>query len=113
MSPQIHMQLSSCFPYDFAQKFRAVVFLGHGLIVAIFVGKATVAAVGMWRARTRVFGMSGAPYTTFLLLILILCKFVGALILAIVEMPKSRAYSALPSIDPESTYIQVVSAGRL
>ena len=112
MSPQIHMQLSSCFPYDFAQKFRAVVFLGHGLIVAIFVGKATVAAVGMWRARTRVFGVTGAPYTTFLLLILILCKSVGALILAISGL-MIIAYSALPSIDPESTYIQVVSAGRL
>jgi hypothetical protein len=89
MSPQLHTQLYGFFPHDFSQQmraggFRAVVFLGHGLVVAIFVAMATVAAVGMWRDRIRVFGLSGAAYTAFLLLILILCKSVGALILAIV-----------------------------
>lgn len=89
MSPQLHTELYGFFPHDFSQQirsggFRAVVFLGHGLLVAIFVGMATVAAVGMWRDRTRVFGLPGAIYTTFLLLILILCKSVGAIILATV-----------------------------
>ena len=89
MSPQIHTQLYGFFPSDFSQQmraggFRAIVFLGHGLAVAIFVGMSTVAAVGMWRDRARVFGLSGAAYTSFLLLVLILCKSVGALILAIV-----------------------------
>lgn len=88
MSPQLHSQLYGFFPSDFVQQFRgggfrATVFLGHGLTVAIFVGMAMVAAVGMWRDRTRVFGMPGAVYTMYLLLVLILCKSTGALVLAI------------------------------
>ena len=89
MSPQLHAQLYGFSPSDFMQQvrgegFRATVFLGHGLTVAIFVGMATVAAVGMWRDRTRVFGLPGGAYTMFLLVVLILCKSVGALVLAII-----------------------------
>jgi hypothetical protein len=88
MSPQLHTDFYGFFPHEFVQQvraggYRAVVFLGHGLVVAIFVGMATVAAVGLWRDKKRVFGISGAAYTTFLLFILILCKSAGALILAI------------------------------
>lgn len=88
MSPQLHSQLYGFFPSDFVQQFRgggfrAAVFLGHGLTVAIFVGMAMVAAVGMWRDRTRVFGLPGAAYTMFLLLVLLSCKSIGALVLAI------------------------------
>ena len=87
MSPQLHAQLYGFSSSDFVQQvradgFRATVFLGHGLTVAIFVGMATVAAVGMWRDRMHVFGLPGAAYTMFLLFILILCKSLGALILA-------------------------------
>jgi hypothetical protein len=37
----------------------------------------------LWRDRARVFSLPGAAYTSFLLLILILCKSVGAIILAV------------------------------
>ena len=89
MSPNLHTQLYGFNPSDFAQQvraggFRATVFLGHGLTVAIFIGMATVAAVGMWRDRTLVFGLPGAVYTMFLMVILISCKSVGALVLAII-----------------------------
>ena len=89
LSPQLHNQIYGFHSSDFAQQirgggFRAVVFLGHGLAVAIFVGMAAVAAVGMWRERTRVFSLPGVAYTSFLLLILILCKSVGAIILAVI-----------------------------
>ena len=86
-SPQLHAQLYGFSPSEFGQQmrasgFRATVFLGHGLTVAIFVGMAIVAAIGLWRDRTRVLGLSGAAYSIYLLLILILCKSLGALILA-------------------------------
>lgn len=89
LSPQLHTQIYGFFPSDFSQQmraggFRAVVFLGHGLMVSIFVGMAALAAVGMWRNRTRIFGLPGSAYTAFLLFVLILCKSVGAIILAIV-----------------------------
>jgi len=88
MSPQLHAQLYGFFPHDFSQQmraggFRAVVFLGHGLVVAIFIAMALVAAIALWRTRTKIIGISGAAYTSVLLIVLILCKSAGALILAI------------------------------
>ena len=88
MSPQLHTQLYGFFPHSFSQQmraggFRAVVFLGHGLVVAIFVAMATVAAIGLWRSRIKVLGLPGIAYTMFLLVVLILCKSLGAIILAI------------------------------
>ena len=88
MSPQLNWQLYGFVPSDFSQNlrgggFRATVFLGHGLAVGIFAGMAMVAAVGMWRDRTRVFGIPGSAYSMFLLLVLLSCKSIGALVLAI------------------------------
>ena len=88
MSPQLHTQLYGFFPHEFSQQmraggFRAVVFLGHGLMVAIFIAMATVAALALWRERTNVIGIPSIASVTFLLFILILCKSVGALMLAI------------------------------
>ena len=87
MTPQLHSQLYGFFPHSFSQQFRAggfraVVFLGHGLVVAIFVAISTVAAIGLWRNRTRVLGIPGIVYATYLMVVLILCKSVGAIILA-------------------------------
>ena len=89
MSPQLHTQLYGFFPHSFSQQvraggYRASVFLGHGLLVSIFVAMATVAAVGLWRSRTRVFNLPGIAYTAYLFAILILCKSFGALVLAVV-----------------------------
>ena len=89
MSPQLHSQFYGFFPHSFGQQmraggFRPVVFLGHGLLVSIFIAMAIVAAVGLWRNRMRIFGLPGIAYTAFLLLILILCKSLGATILAVV-----------------------------
>lgn len=89
MSPQLHTQLYGFFPHIFSQQvraggFRPVVFLGHGLIVSIFVAMATVAAVGLWRNSMRVFSLPGIAYTGYLVAILIVCKSVGAVILAVV-----------------------------
>ena len=87
MSPQLHTQLYGFFPHSFVQQvrgggYRSVVFLGHGLVVAIFVAMATVAAIGLWRNRTQVFGLKGIFYTSILLFVLILCKSLGAVVLA-------------------------------
>ena len=77
MSPQLHTQLYGFFPHSFVQQvrgggYRSVVFLGHGLVVARFVAMATVAAIGLWRIRTQVFGLKGIFYTSILLFVLIL-----------------------------------------
>lgn len=88
MSPQLHTQIYGFFPHDFSQQmraggFRAVVFLGHGLIVAIFVAMALIAAIGLWRDRVRIKGVPGFAYTGILIFVLIISKSFGALLLAI------------------------------
>lgn len=88
MSPQLHTQIYGFFPHDFGQQmraggFRSVVFLGHGLIVAIFVAMALIAAIGLWRNRVRIKGVPGFAYTGILIFVLIISKSFGALLLAI------------------------------
>ena len=88
MSPQLHTQIYGFFPHSFVQQmraggFRAVVFLGHGLIVAIFVAMALIAAIGLWRDRVRIKGMPGFAYTGILIFVVIISKSFGALLLAI------------------------------
>ena len=92
LSPQLHRMVYGFFPHSFGQQVRAggyrpVVFLGHGLLVAIFCAMAMTAAIAQWReARGRKRSRAGliAIYFGFLLF---LCKSVGALILAVVFAP--------------------------
>lgn len=88
MSPQLHTQLYGFFPHHFGQQirgggFRAVVFLGHGLVVAIFIAMAIIAAIGLWRDRVRIKRIPGFAYTSILIFVLIISKSFGALLLAI------------------------------
>lgn len=92
LSPQLHRMVYGFFPHSFGQQmraggFRPVVFLGHGLLVAIFCAMAAIAAIARWREargtqRTRA-GLIVLYFGTLLLL----CKSVGAMILAAVVVP--------------------------
>lgn len=92
LSPQLHRMVYGFFPHSFGQQmraggFRPVVFLGHGLLVAIFCAMAATAAIARWReARGRQRTRAGLIAIYFGIL-LVLCKSVGALILAAVFMP--------------------------
>lgn len=83
MSPQLHTQIYGFFPHDFIQMvrgggFRPVVFLGHGLLVAIFIAMALIASVGNWKQK--IFDKGGLFVVALMMLVLILCKSWGALI---------------------------------
>lgn len=92
LSPQLHRMVYGFFPHSFGQQvraggFRPVVFLGHGLLVAIFCAMAVTAAVARWReARGRQRTRAGLIALYFGVL-LVLCKSVGAMILAAVFVP--------------------------
>jgi hypothetical protein len=95
MSPQLHTWFYGYFPHDFAQQvrnggYRAVVFLGHGLIVAFFVMMTTIAASALSRTRTRVLRLPPAGITAYLAAILVLQKSMGALIYCSVAVPLVR-----------------------
>lgn len=92
LSPQLHRMVYGFFPHSFGQQmraggFRPVVFLGHGLLVAIFCAMAATAAIARWReARGRQRTRAGLIALYFGVL-LVLCKSVGALLLAAVFAP--------------------------
>lgn len=67
--------------------FRSIVFLGHGLLVSTFCAMALIAAIGLWRMRVRLFGVSAGLIALYLAVILLLNKSIGAIILAAILAP--------------------------
>lgn len=87
-SPQLHILTYGFFPHSFGQAardggFRPVVFLGHGLLVALFIAMMFMAAVAVWKARERVFRFPAIFSVAYLGVLVILCKSAGALIFAV------------------------------
>ena len=86
MSPQLHSWLYGFFPHSFGQTkrmggFRAVVFLGHGLLVAIFIAIALGAAASLWKEKIKTYKFSPRLIVLYFLVLLLLSKSVGALVL--------------------------------
>jgi hypothetical protein len=93
MSPQLHRWIYGYFPHaSFAQQmrdggFRPVVFFTHGLALALFTAIGLLAALILWRSRTRIFGYSSSLTATYLSGLLILCKSLGPVFYAIALAP--------------------------
>jgi hypothetical protein len=88
--PSLHIQIYGYFPFaDFTQNFRAggfraVVFMRHGLLVAIFLASTVIAAAALWKikiAATRRF----SPFMSwaYLLVIMVLQKSSASLLYSI------------------------------
>ncbi|MEL6485688.1 MAG: hypothetical protein AAFQ13_00895 [Pseudomonadota bacterium] len=91
LSPQLHTWIYGFFPHSFAQQirdggFRPVVFMGHGLLVAIYTSMAIVAAAYFAQRRSQVLGVPAWIWLGYLFGVLILCRSLGALILAIAAL---------------------------
>lgn len=85
MSPQLHRMFYGFFPHSFVQQmrdggFRAVVFLGHGLLVALFISIALVCLVSLSKAKIKLFSFSNAFIIILLFFVLLLSKSYTALI---------------------------------
>ena len=88
LSPQLHTWIYGFFPHSFEQQvrgdgFRPVVFLGHGLVVAILVAMAIAAAGHLSRRQTSLFSVPSRFWLVYLVVILVLCKSLGALIISL------------------------------
>jgi len=87
MSPQLHTWIYGFFPHSFLQQFRydgfrPVVFLGHGLIVAMFVAIVLGAAAVLMKEKIRSFRFFSPKLTViYFFILLLLCKTVGAFVL--------------------------------
>jgi hypothetical protein len=91
-SPQLHRFIYGFFPHSFAQQiradgFRPVVFLGHGLLVAIFCAMGIAAVIAQWRLSKSAKKPTAALAIAYLSALLILCKSFGALLLAFTFAP--------------------------
>jgi len=81
-SPQLHTWIYGFFPHSFLQQkrfggFRAVVFLGHGLVVAMFVVVVLSSSVLLWKEKIRAGRYSPATLVIYFVVVLLFCKSVG------------------------------------
>jgi hypothetical protein len=89
LSPQLHTWIYGYFPHAFDQMirsggFRAVVFLGHGLVIAIFVVTTLAAATLLWKIKvTPVRILPNLLIVSYLLVVLVLSKTLGALVIGL------------------------------
>jgi hypothetical protein len=79
MSPQLHKIVYGFFPSSWIQQireggFRPVVFLGHGLYVAVFFSQVFVAAAVFWKGKIEPLNKSGLLLIAFFAVVLILSK---------------------------------------
>lgn len=93
LSPQLHNWIYGFHQHSFSQQirgggFRPVVFLSHGLMVALYVVFAVAAAAILWRQRNqeRERERSGLFFVAlaYLLVVLVLCKSLASLLYAVV-----------------------------
>jgi hypothetical protein len=85
MSPQLHTIVYGYFPLSFAQQtraggFRPVVFVGHGLPLAILTSFAVLANAMLWQRRRRIQGLPPALVSAYLGGIIVLCKTLSAML---------------------------------
>lgn len=85
LSPQLHNWVYGYHPHEFVQQvrdggYRAMVFLGHGLLTSFFIMTATVAAAAFWRTRAPILRVPSVGATAYLATLLVLCKSAGAIV---------------------------------
>lgn len=88
LSPQLHNWVYGFFPHSFGQQmrgdgFRPVVFLGHGLLVAIFTSMAIVSAAYLAKRRVQILRVPSWLWLAYLMIILVFCRSLGAQVLAV------------------------------
>jgi len=90
MSPQLHSMFYGFFPHSFAQQirfdgFRPVVFLGHGLLVGIYMMAAFAFSCILWKRNIRIYkSISPMLVMLFLFFILVASKAVGAIVFGLI-----------------------------
>lgn len=88
ISPQLHTWLYGYFPHSFVQQkrfggFRAVVFLGHGLIVSMYLAIALGAFAILWKQKFKIKNIPPWGIIIYFVLLLFLNKTVSGFILGV------------------------------
>ncbi|MBB6122487.1 hypothetical protein [Sphingobium subterraneum] len=100
-SPQLHVQLYGFFPHEFIQAirsngYRAIVFMGHGLLVSIFTCMCLLAAVGLWRQKVAIRRVPPPAVAGWLSFVLVMAKSSGAIMFGTIFAPMLLFMRARP-----------------
>lgn len=92
LSPQLHRWVYGFHQHAFLQVmrgdgYRPMVFMAHGLAVAIFTTLALIAAAALFKTKVRVLRFPMAWVTSYLWVILVLSKSLGSLLYSMVAVP--------------------------
>jgi hypothetical protein len=92
LSPQLHNWIYGFHQHSFAQTirfggYRPTVFMDHGLAVAMFMLGTALAAMGLWRARSDIFGLPVVGTFLWLTFVFVVCKSMGATIYLLLVAP--------------------------
>lgn len=93
MSPQFHRWVYGFHQHEFGQTmreggYRPMVFMPHGIALAMFLLTASLAAFALSRARLRLpYGLPASGMGFVLLVVLIACKSIGALVYGLIAVP--------------------------
>lgn len=93
MSPQLNKQIYGFSPHDFRQSvrgdsYRPIVFMNHGLWLAILMCMSSIAAMALWREKLK--SPDAAKWflaSIYLLVVLYLCSSLGALLILVLLLP--------------------------
>ena len=88
MSPQLSNWIYGYFPSSFSTEgryggFRPVVFFENGLALSFFTMTAVIASIALWRAKKKFSNFPPVAIPSYLSIVLVLCKSLGALVYAI------------------------------
>ena len=114
MSPQLNRDIYGFSPHRFLQHvrfggYRPVIFLYHGIWVAIVLAAAALAAGALWREKKGPEGAGRWLLACFWLLItLILCKSLTAIVIAVVLLPLVLFFSARMQLLAAAGIVSVV-----
>lgn len=91
-SPQLHRWVYGFFPHSFGQQvrdggYRPVVFLSHGLEVALFASMTVIASCIAVQLKWRLFRVPAGAVAAYMGGVLLLCKTLGAVVYAAVALP--------------------------
>lgn len=91
MSPQLHATIYGYFPHSFLQQyreggFRAVVFLGHGLVVAMFMAVGFTCLFALHKAKVRAWRIDNRLLLFVLFVTIVLQKSYGAMVYALLAI---------------------------
>jgi hypothetical protein len=100
LAPQLHSWIYGYASFGMGQQarygwFRPVVFMQHGLWLAIFMAMATVASAAVWRYAPKPWGAQLAALL-WLAFMLVMCRTVGALALALLFVPAAMLLARAP-----------------